>query len=152
IALETTTDEAWARDCGVVLAAAGVPARIERSSGGWAVLVADVDLGRARAALAAYVDDAVASPVGGFEYGPTWAGLVVAAILIAVVPLTGFRAGARPAFLAGEGTAAFIVAGQPWRAVTSLVLHADAAHLFGNVVATAVLATALCRLLGPGLG
>ena len=32
------------------------------------------------------------------------------------------------------------------------MLHADVVHLVGNVVAMAVLASAVCRLLGPGLG
>src|SRR5215831_11265294 len=60
--LETTSDEADARDWGLALVAAGVPARIEQRPSGWAVLVANADLGRARAALAAYLADAVATP------------------------------------------------------------------------------------------
>jgi membrane associated rhomboid family serine protease len=150
--LETTPDEADARDWGLALVAAGVPARIERRPSGWAVLVADGDVGRARAALAAYLADAVATPVPEFEYGPTKVGLVIAAALVAVTPFTGFRGDDRPMFRAGEGVAARILAGEPWRTVTALMLHADATHLLGNVVGMGVLATAVCRLLGPGLG
>jgi rhomboid protease GluP len=152
VALETTADEADARDYGVVLAAAGVPARVERQASGWAVLVADGDLARAREALAAYLEDAVTPPTSDFEYGRTRMGLVIAAALIAIVPFTGFRPDARPAYVAGDGSAARILAGEPWRVVTALMLHADVTHLLGNVVAMAVLATAVCRLLGPGLG
>jgi membrane associated rhomboid family serine protease len=152
VALETTADEAHAHDCGVVLAAAGVPARVERQASGWAVLVADGDLARAREALAAYLEDAVAPSTSDFEYGRTWVGLAMAAALVAIVPFTGFRADLRPAFVAGEGMAVRIVGVEPWRAVTALMLHADASHLVGNVVAMGVLATAVCRLLGPGLG
>jgi membrane associated rhomboid family serine protease len=157
VALETAVEETDARDWGTVLAAAGVPARIVRQRSGWAVLVADVDVVRARAALAAYFEDAAdedptTGPVGDFEYGPTRAGLWMAAALLAVVPFTGFRDADRPLFLAGMASARRILHGEPWRAVTALTLHADAAHLVGNVAAMGVLGTAVCRLLGPGLG
>jgi membrane associated rhomboid family serine protease len=150
--LETTSDEADARDHGLALEAAGVPARIEQRAIGWAVLVPDGELGRARAALAAYLADAVGTPAPEFEYGPTKTGFVIAAALIAVVPFTGFRGDGRAVFHAGEGVAVRILEGEPWRTVTALMLHADATHLVGNVVGMAVLATAVCRLLGPGLG
>jgi rhomboid protease GluP len=150
--LETTPEESDARDWGLALMAAGVPARVERRPTGWAVLVRDGDVGRARAALAAYLADAVATPVPEFEYGPNWTGVAIAVALVAVTPFTGFRTDGRAAFLAGEGVAAKIVAGEPWRAVTALMLHADIVHLLGNVLAMGVLATAVCRLLGPGLG
>jgi membrane associated rhomboid family serine protease len=152
VALETTSDEADARDWGLALVAAGVPARIEQRPSGWAILVSDGDLGRARAALAAYLEDAVTTPSADFEYGPTKVGFVIAAALIAIAPFTGFRDEGRAVFHAGEGIAARIVAGQPWRAVTALTLHADTTHLLGNVVGMGVFATAVCRLLGPGLG
>ena len=150
--LETTPDESDARDWSLVLAAAGVPARVEQRASGWAILVANGDLGRARAALAAYLADAVASRAPEFEYGPTKAGLAMAAALVAITPFTGFRGDGRAIFHAGEGVAVRILAGEPWRTVTALMLHADATHLLGNVVGMGVLATAVCRLLGPGLG
>src|SRR5262245_36278052 len=150
--LETTSDEADARDWGLALVAAGVPARIEQRPSGWAVLVANADLGRARAALAAYLADAVSTHASEFEYGPTKLGYLIAAALVAVTPFTGFRADGRKVFLAGEGVAVRILEGEPWRAVTALMLHADWTHLLGNVLGMGVLATAVCRLLGPGLG
>ena len=150
--LETTSDETDARDWGLALMAAGVPARVEQRACGWAVLVADGDLGRARAALAAYLADAVGTPAPEFEYGPTKAGFAIAAALIAITPFTGFRGDGRAIFHAGEGVAVRILGGEPWRTVTALMLHADATHLLGNVVGMGVLATAVCRLLGPGLG
>jgi membrane associated rhomboid family serine protease len=152
VALETTPDEANARDWGLALVAAGVPARVEQRPSGWTVLVPDGDLGRARAALADYLAEAVATPESEFEYGPTWMGVLIAAALVAIAPFTGFRAAGRPSFLAGEGVAVHIITDQPWRAVTALTLHADTTHLLGNVLGMAVLATPVCRLLGPGLG
>src|SRR2546430_9329762 len=45
-----------------------------------------------------------------------------------------------------------MMAGEWWRAVTALTLHADAPHLLGNALASALLVTAVCQQLGPGVG
>lgn len=45
-----------------------------------------------------------------------------------------------------------MMAGEWWRAITALTLHADAPHLAGNAAATIVLMTAVCWHLGPGVG
>jgi len=42
--------------------------------------------------------------------------------------------------------------GEWWRLVTALTLHADAVHIFGNVLVGGILVHFLCRLLGNGLG
>ncbi len=149
----TTPNEGQARDWAVVLSAAGVPCRVDPRAEGWALVVSVRDATRAADALAAYEADAAPPPAPeAFEYGPTRAGYCIAALLIAFRPFTGYRIGASPAFLAGEANAGAIVSGQVWRTVTALTLHADPTHLLGNVVAMALLATAVCRLLGPGLG
>jgi membrane associated rhomboid family serine protease len=96
--------------------------------------------------------DAVADEDVDGEYGPTRAGLLAALALAGAPFLTGFRADNGRWFLAGEGISAKMLAGQQWRAVTALFLHADRVHLAGNVAATAALGTAVCRLLGPGIG
>ena len=41
--------------------------------------------------------------------------------------------------------------GQAFRTITALTLHADAAHLFGNAVATLIFVSAAGRWLGSGL-
>ena len=86
------------------------------------------------------------------EYGPTRAGLYAALTLAAVSLITGSRAANGRWFAAGECSAAKILAGQQWRSVTALFLHADFLHLLGNVVAMVVLGTVVCGLLGPGVG
>jgi membrane associated rhomboid family serine protease len=154
VIVRASDDQAQSREWAVVVQAAGVPCRVERSPGGWGVVVASGDESAARTALAAY--DAEVIPVGRgdevVEYGPTAVGVMMAVVLWAAAIVTGFRAGGSKLFMAGEGSAERIVAGQPWRIVTALFLHADFTHLAGNVVATAILGTAVCRLLGPGLG
>jgi membrane associated rhomboid family serine protease len=149
----TTADGQRARDWALVLSAAGIPCRVDALPGGWVVVVAAADVSRAEEALAAYdTDDKASQAEEPIEYGPTIAGLLIAGSLFLFQALTGYRADARPAFLAGEGSAGGIVNGQWWRTVTALTLHADVTHLFGNVVAMGVLGSAVCRLLGPGLG
>ena len=86
------------------------------------------------------------------EYGPTWAGVVMAALPVAVYALSGPRAAGSRWFVAGSGVAERIAAGERWRTVTALTLHADPSHLLANVVSGALLFTALCRVVGPGVG
>jgi len=78
----------------------------------------------------------------------------MAVTLAAFFVVSGPRAGADAGgwFRAGSAVARSIVRDHElWRAVTALTLHADAAHLFGNAVASLVFVTALGRWLGPGL-
>ena len=65
--------------------------------------------------------------------------------------VTGTRAGGSRWFDAGAASAERIAAGQWWRAVTALTLHADLLHLAGNVVAALVFVSAVGRWLGGGL-
>src|SRR6266516_3928722 len=44
------------------------------------------------------------------------------------------------------------VAGEWWRTVTALTLHADAPHVLGNAGASVVLVGAVSHQLGPGVG
>lgn len=51
----------------------------------------------------------------------------------------------------GSARAALILDGQWWRALTSLTLHADVAHLLGNLAIGGIFVFLLCRELGSGL-
>ena len=140
-----------AEEYSLVLATAGIEARMQPQSGAWIVSVPDEHLERATRTLAAYdldrarPDDEAAPPRSA-------AGLVLSAVLIAIYAASGPRAAWRGAFRAGSAVAERIVAGEWWRAVTALTLHADAAHLLGNVASCALFTTAVCRVLGPGVG
>ena len=52
----------------------------------------------------------------------------------------------------GSADAGRIVAGEWWRTVTALTLHADAPHVIGNAGASVVLVGAVSHQLGPGVG
>jgi membrane associated rhomboid family serine protease len=52
----------------------------------------------------------------------------------------------------GRMDAARLLAGEGWRALTALTLHADTIHLFGNVVFGALFTYFVARYLGGGVG
>ncbi len=52
----------------------------------------------------------------------------------------------------GNAHAGKIMAGEWWRLVTALTLHADGLHLMGNLIIGGVFVVRLCRDLGAGLG
>jgi membrane associated rhomboid family serine protease len=78
---------------------------------------------------------------------------MMAAILLAFYMVTGGRDGAEPSgwFRVGSASSALIVAGQWWRAVTALTLHADVMHLAGNAIACLIFVAAVGRWIGSGL-
>jgi membrane associated rhomboid family serine protease len=140
-----------AEEYALVLATAGIEARIRPADGRWVVSAPEAHVDRAAGALAAYDRDRAGTDDDA-EPPRSAAGLVLAAGLVAVYAATGSRAGWGDAFRAGSAVAERIVAGEWWRAVTALTFHADAAHLLGNVASATLFVTAVCGALGPGLG
>jgi rhomboid protease GluP len=135
-------------EASLVLAAVGIPHRVERAAFRWRLVVADADAERAAAALAAYEAERRRAPSDvPDEPGAAWSGVVVAVLLLA------FHALAGPRWMdAGAAMAGRIRAGEVWRTVTALTLHADGPHVLSNAVACVVFVTAVVRLLGPGVG
>ncbi|MEA2697847.1 MAG: hypothetical protein QOI66_2118 [Myxococcales bacterium] len=150
-----TADSTRAGDWATVLAAAGIGYRLERTDSGWALTVVTADEGAARSSLDTYDSEAAAIPI---ETSPPDArssllGVVVALVLVGCYGLTGPREAVSPTawFPRGEASSQAILAGQWWRTITALTLHADLLHLFGNVVATVIFVGAAGRWLGPGI-
>jgi len=135
-------------EASLVLAAVGIPHRVERAAFRWRLVVADADAERAAAALAAYEAERRRAPSDvPDERGAAWSGVVVAVLLLA------FHALAGPRWMdAGAAMAGRIRAGEVWRTVTALTLHADGPHVLSNAVACIVFVTVVARLLGPGVG
>jgi len=157
-AVRVTPERERADEWAVVLAATGIPHRLRRRPDGWALIVASFDARAALDALDGYdrekqderadtVADVV-TPVGG----ATVLGAAVALVLIGFFVVTGSRTGHSVWFARGSAATDRIVAGEWWRTVTALTLHADASHLLGNAAASVVLVGAVSRELGPGLG
>jgi len=147
----TAPDERSARDWVVVLAAAGIASGTEHRGGAWHVVVDAGDADRALDAVAAYESETIGAR-GAAEYGRTWAGVVAGVLLVLVDRVVESRATAAALVRAAEARADAIVAGEWWRVVTALTLHADAPHLLSNVLMGAIIATAVCSAVGPGVG
>jgi membrane associated rhomboid family serine protease len=156
-AVRVTRERRRADEWAVVLAAAGIPHWMRERLDGWALLVPPDDAATALHALDAYDQESARAIEGRdvparLERPPTIAGAVVALLLIGFFAITGPRARWSVWFAQGSADAARMLAGEWWRAITALTLHADAPHLLGNAVAAAVLLTAVCWYLGAGVG
>jgi rhomboid protease GluP len=154
VVVAVTADGREVDEWALVLASAGVPYRLEQAPASWRLLVAADDVGRATAALDAYGHEQArrrppAEPAS--EYGPTPFGAVAALVLAGFYLVTGPRNPASPWYAAGSGDATSVRAGELWRTVTALTLHANAPHLLGNMAGMVVFASGVARALGPGV-
>jgi membrane associated rhomboid family serine protease len=154
VVARTAPHERLARDWALVLVAVGVECAVERRGGEWDLIVDPVDADRAAEALAAYESESRTPPPPAprEDYGRTWAGIVMAMLLVAAARVAGPLATGSRLFRAGEARAEAILGGEPWRAVTALTLHTDVTHLVSNLASGALVATALCMIVGPGVG
>jgi rhomboid protease GluP len=150
--LRTTASTTQAGDWALVLAAAGIRYRLEESGGRFTLAVEPADLAAAEAALVAFdAEGAPEPPAPAPEVGASVLGPLAAIGFCAMFLVTGTRDGGSRWFDAGAASAQQIAAGQWWRAITALTLHADLLHLAGNVVAALIFVSAAGRWLGGGL-
>jgi rhomboid protease GluP len=140
----------------LVLSSAGIWHRITRGDQGWDLWVRDGDCEKALNAIQQYLDEEQdLEPTDeslAHEYPKTFAGLWGSVILLACH--VAFTIGHRHEdFIRAYGSSAFqILHGQWYRAVTSLMIHANALHLAGNMVGIALFGTAVCTTMGWGVG
>jgi membrane associated rhomboid family serine protease len=150
-----SASRARADEWAVVLTAIDVPCALREEPDGWTVLVAPADAATALDALESYEREnaaertAVAAPAARAF---TFAGIYVALLLAAVFALSGARASGSAWFARGSADAGRMLAGEWWRAVTALTLHADVPHLLGNAIAAALLVSVVCQAVGLGVG
>lgn len=139
----------------LVLSSAGIPAEAVRVGRDWTIQVADSLELAARANLFEYERENVRpahADVRAIDFGPTSAGLVVGALLLALHAASFLDPGRTFWLRAGRASAWRILDGEAWRSVTALTLHADAAHVLGNAFGSAVFVSAVCRGFGAGVG
>ena len=157
-AVRVTPERHQADEWAVVLAAGNIPHRLHPGLDGWALIVAARDAEAAREALDAYDRENIAdtADVGADAVAPVRGaavvGVAVGLLLVGFFAVTGTRASHSTWFERGGADAERIVAGEWWRTVTALTLHADAPHVVGNAVSSALLVGAVSHQLGPGVG
>ena len=141
----------------LVLTSQGIRSGVVRESSGFALCVPATDAERARRILELHDDETAAtlqkrSRPAPREHGRTRAGLVMAAGLALLQLAIWSRAADLPFMRIGSARSQQILDGELWRVVTALCLHIDGPHLFGNVLALGLFASAVAWSLGPGLG
>jgi membrane associated rhomboid family serine protease len=153
-ALRVTPDRRRADDWALALASAGIDSRIDQAPGGWTVSVRGRDLGRAHAVLDAFEDEnppRSAPPPEPIAARTAYGAVVVAVLLCAFFVVTGPRQADRYWFERGGAMASRIAAGELWRTVTALTLHADFPHILTNAATLVLFGTSLCGLVGTGV-
>lgn len=152
--VRVTGDPGQVSEWTLVLASAGISGRAMPEGGGWVVLVRCDDAARARRVLDAFEREnhpPPPKPLRDIEYGRSYGGLFMAALLVLFYLVTGPGSAGGRWVRAGDAVGARILDGEPWRIVTALTLHAGPLHLLSNVAFGALLATAVCWWIGPGL-
>lgn len=139
----------------LTLVAMGIDCEIASAGWGVALLVAEPDAERARREIAAYARENAPVPQPTAE--PRAGSHGLGAALFCCLLLLFFH-GADQRLLTGidwsaigAAQAGLIGAGEWWRAVTALTLHADALHLLGNLAAGLAFGLLAAQLLGSGL-
>ena len=141
------------------LAADGLPYRLTRRGPDWQLSVPAVLGERARATIAAFEEVNVGWPPQPVRWTepspqahPVWSGIWGAAFIIMVFVCFGPYDAEIPQLRAASSDAFAIMAGEWWRPITALTLHAGFAHLAGNALFLAILGGFVCRSLGVGVG
>jgi len=141
----------------LVLTARGIPGRLVHGS---RLLVPDRDYPAAMREVALYLEenrpDPVTPTIDG-DYANTRSTLGVLVLIgifhnLTYLPLPGPGGVLLDWLGRGNAEAGRILAGEWWRAVTALTLHADGLHLAGNLLIGGYFVWRLCRMLGSGLG
>jgi len=154
VAVRTTPVRALAEEWALVLAAEGLHPRVARVPGGFGLDVPEDEAERALGALAAYGHENAAAPSAAPSERPIdlTAGVVIAGLLLAFFAVTGPRDPRVTWFDRGAADSERILAGELWRSVTALTLHADTGHVFGNALAATVFVGAVASSVGFGAG
>lgn len=150
-----------AREWDLILTSRGIPHAIRRQGDGYRLFVPRRRAEEALTELTAYaaerqgivLPDPAAMPLRP-QVWPT-----VLAVMGLITGAWGFLLGEKLFFgrrvawkALGAGDSTAMLAGQWYRAVTALNLHADPAHLLGNAASGALFLALLCRETGVGLG
>lgn len=153
-ALRVAPDRRRADDWALALASAGIDSRIESGPAGSALYVGAADRTRAAAVLDAFDAENPPRPIlpsEVTEQRPARGAIVLAVMLCAFFVVTGPRDAGSHWFERGSAVASRIAAGELWRCVTALTLHADFPHILSNVATLLIFGTSLCGLLGTGV-
>ena len=142
-----------------VLSAARIDFRLSRTEGRWVIHVPLPQSGGAHAELSVYESEnrnwPFRLPSRGLAWQPpqhTLAALWGLGLVVAFYVWFGPYDPENALLRAASADADAILAGQWWRALTALTVHAGFTHVAGNALGLLFLGHAVCRLFGGGLG
>jgi membrane associated rhomboid family serine protease len=145
-----------AEELALVLSAQAIESRIRFDPRGWILSVAADSVAAAELELAAYVAEGPRGTVRVADTSPRgqpWPGIAAYVAIILVVALAAGSLAFGVDWLARGGmNGARLFAGEWWRPITALTLHADAAHLLGNALFGSFFGYSVARYLGGGAG
>jgi membrane associated rhomboid family serine protease len=144
------------RDWALVLQSSELWHLIRYTRHGWVLLVRDEDYAIAAGSIDRYEAENRDWPPRPARERPRHPASSIPALAFAALALffvvTGPASGQSFWFQRGTSVADLVLRSEPWRAVTALTLHADSAHVLGNVISGGIFASAVQRRLGPGGG
>lgn len=146
------------RDCreiGILLESIGVAYRIVQQRQEHLIVVAESDSPTALAEIAAYLKENKSDPQPSERFQFHTDAIIGVCAFVATIVVVDILKTRRPLdinwFELGKTDAFAMQAGQWWRAITALTLHADAAHLIGNACVGGLFGFFAGQLLGSGL-
>ena len=144
------------QDLSLALTSAGIPHEWSHYGRERSLLVHEGDAERARAEVDAYLaeaaEDAPPKYVAPPKRARAWPGAAAyIAVLFLLFVLQKSEAFGLAWQEAGRSHGASIRAGELWRALTALTLHADIAHILGNVALGAFLGGLFAETVGTGV-
>lgn len=140
----------------LILSSTGISYHLREDEHRWDILVNDKDYEKALIVIEQYLKEnpevqKTEDPLY-YKYQRTFTGIWVSIILIAchVAIAIGDKS---DLFVKKYGSSAFhVLHGELYRSVTSLMLHANTLHLIGNIAGIAIFGTAVCTIMGWGVG
>jgi membrane associated rhomboid family serine protease len=146
---------------GLVLTSSGLPYTVRRSENFWQLWVDEAIYNKAHYIITQYnwENERHAEPgdmAPGDDKtqtsGKTYSGLWVCLFLLACHVLVTMSDDRGKIVSQCGSSAAHILDGELYRTATSLLLHANYAHLAGNLAGIAIFGTAVCMVAGNGVG
>lgn len=146
--------ERKAREWALVLQSSEIWYLLQLTRAGWVLLVRDEDYPLAASSIDRYEAENRDWPPRPqrerLRHPASPIPALIFAALAVFFAVTGPVAAASHWFRRGTAVSDLILHGEPWRAVTALTLHADTAHVLGNVISGTIFGSAVQRRLGPG--
>jgi rhomboid protease GluP len=141
----------------LVLESQSIPSTMQWNGSAWVLIVDAAFAATARRELSAYAAEYAQrernqhAPLP--QIGDAWPGIFAYAVVLIGMALMAPNLGFGIDWLDRGGMdAAAMFSGEWWRPITALTLHADAAHVLGNLFFGALFAFSLTRYWGGGFG